>query len=119
MKLKDVLNEYASKFPTYAGTWGPIGYKATPGNKVDLVSQGADVYRGGDKEMDKKYNVGDIIHVEDNGEGLNLDEYLDLPDSFKTQVGVDVTKSSKKVEYDFNGLDESFFETTETELETA
>ena len=84
-----------------------------------LVSQGADVYRGGDKEMDKKYNVGDIIHVEDNGEGLNLDEYLDLPDSFKTQVGVDVTKSSKKVEYDFNGLDESFFETTETELETA
>ena len=44
MKLKDVLNEYASKFPTYAGTWGPIGYKATPGNKVDPVSQGADEY---------------------------------------------------------------------------
>ena len=42
MKLKDVLNEYASKFPTYAGTCGPIGYKATPGNKVDPVSQGAD-----------------------------------------------------------------------------
>ena len=44
MKLKDVLNEYASKFPTYAGTWGPIGYKASPGNKVDPVSLGADEY---------------------------------------------------------------------------
>ena len=44
MKLKDVLNEYASKFSTYAGTWGPIGYKASPGNKVDPVSLGADEY---------------------------------------------------------------------------
>ena len=44
MKLKDVLNEYSSKFPAYAGTWGPIGYKATPGNMVDPVSQGADEY---------------------------------------------------------------------------
>ena len=44
MKLKDVLNEFASKFPTYAGTWGPIGYKASPGNKVDPVSLGADEY---------------------------------------------------------------------------
>ena len=24
-----------------------------------LVSQGADVYQGGDREMDKKYNIGD------------------------------------------------------------
>ena len=73
-----------------------------------LVSQGADVYQGKDQEMDKKYNQGDIIYVEDGGQGLNLDEYLDLPDSFKTQVGVDVTKSSKKVEIDFSGLVEEF-----------
>ena len=73
-----------------------------------LVGQGADVYQGGDREMDKKYNIGDIIYVEDGGQGINLDEYLDLPDSFKTQVGVDVTKSSKKVEIDFSGLIEEF-----------
>ena len=73
-----------------------------------LVSQGADVYQGKDQEMDKKYNIGDIIYVEDGGQGLNLDEYLDLPDSFKTQVGVDVTKSSKKVEIDFSDLVEEF-----------
>ena len=58
--------------------------------------------------MNKKYNVGDIIYVEDGGLGLNLDEYLDLPDSFKTQVGVDVTKSSKKVKVDFSELVEEF-----------
>ena len=73
-----------------------------------LVSQGADVYQGGDKEMDKKYNLGDILYVEDGGEGLNLDEYLDLPDEFKTQVGVDVSKSSKQVNQDFSDLDQEF-----------
>ena len=69
-----------------------------------LISQGADVYQGGDKDMDVKYNKGDIIYVEDGGEGLNLDEYLDLPDGFKTQVGVDVSKSSKPVEHDFSEI---------------
>lgn len=45
MKLQDVLQEYASKFPAYAGTWGPIGYKATPGNKIeDPVSSQVDSY---------------------------------------------------------------------------
>ena len=73
-----------------------------------LVSQGADVYQGGDKEMDKKYNLGDILYVEDGGEGLNLDEYLDLPNEFKTQVGVDVSKSSKQVNHDFSDLNEEF-----------
>jgi len=73
-----------------------------------LVSQGVDVYQGGDKEMDKKYNLGDILCVEDGGEGLNLDEYLDLPDEFKTQVGVDVSKSSKQVKQDFSDLDQEF-----------
>ena len=73
-----------------------------------LVSQGADVYQGGDKEMDKKYNLGDILCVEDGGEGLNLDEYLALPDEFKTQVGVDVSKSSKEVKHDFSNLNEDF-----------
>ena len=73
-----------------------------------LVSQGADVYQGGDKEMDKKYNLGDILCVEDGGEGLNLDEYLDLPADFKAQVGVDVSKSSKEVKHDFSNLNEDF-----------
>ena len=73
-----------------------------------LVSQGVDVYQGGDKEMDKKYNLGDILCVEDGGEGLNLDEYLVLPDEFKTQVGVDVSKSSKQVKQDFSDLDQEF-----------
>ena len=73
-----------------------------------LVSQGADVYQGGDKEMNKKYNKGDIICVEDGGEGLNLDEYLDLPADFKAQVGVDVGKSSKEVKHDFSNLNEDF-----------
>jgi len=73
-----------------------------------LVSQGADIYQGGDKEMDKKYNVGDILCVEDGGEGLNLDEYLNLPADFKAQVGVDVSKSSKGVKHDFSNLNEEF-----------
>ena len=59
-------------------------------------------------EMNKKYNKGDIICVEDGGEGLNLDEYLDLPNEFKTQVGVDVSKSSKEVKHDFSNLNEDF-----------
>ncbi len=75
-----------------------------------LVSQGADVYQGGDKDMDVKYNKGDIVCVEDGGQGLNLDEYIDLPDGFKTQVGVDVTKSTKPVEYDFSEIENSIEE---------
>ena len=69
-----------------------------------LVSQGADVYQGGDNDMDVKYNKGDIVCVEDGGQGLNLDEYIDLPDGFKTQVGVDVSKSTKPVEHDFSEI---------------
>ena len=80
-----------------------------------LVSQGADVYHGGDKEMDKKYNKGDIIYVEDGGEGLNLDEYIDLPADFKTQVGRDVSKSTGKVKQDFTSLDYTFEAKTEVE----
>ena len=81
-----------------------------------LVSQGADTYKGGDQEMDKKYNKGDIIYVEDGGQGLNLNEYLDLPDSFKTQVGVDVSKSTKEIKVDNSKIDDFLNEEEDVEV---
>ena len=81
-----------------------------------LVSQGADTYKGGDQEMDKKYNKGDIIYVEDGGQGLNLNEYLDLPDTFKTQVGVDISKSTEEIKVDNSKIDEFLNEEEDVEV---
>ena len=90
-----------------------FGFHGSRGQRTKQVQMSIwidleDVYKGGDEEMDKKYNVGDILCVEDGGEGLNLDEYLDLPADFKAQVGVDVGKSSKEVKHDFSNLNEDF-----------
>jgi len=81
-----------------------------------LVSQGADTYKGGDQEMDKKYNKGDIIYVEDGGQGLNLNEYLDLPDTFKTQVGVDISKSTEEIKVDNSKIDDFLNEEEDVEV---
>ena len=72
-----------------------------------LLSQGAAVYVGGEENLSEKYNKGDILYVEDGGQGLNLDEYLDLPDEFKAQVGVDSSKKSSN-QRDYSDLDETF-----------
>tara|TARA_B100001250_G_scaffold316427_1_gene278816 strand:- start:31 stop:1356 length:1326 start_codon:yes stop_codon:yes gene_type:complete len=72
-----------------------------------LLSQGAAVYAGGEEDLSEKYNKGDILYVEDGGQGLNLDEYLDLPDEFKSQVGVDSSKKSSN-QRDYSDLDETF-----------
>ena len=72
-----------------------------------LLSQGAAVYAGGEEDLSEKYNKGDILYVEDGGQGLNLDEYLDLPDEFKSQVGVDSSKKSFN-QRDYSDLDETF-----------
>ena len=72
-----------------------------------VLSQGGAVYAGGEEDLSEKYNKGDLLYVEDGGQGLNLDEYLDLPDTFKTQVGVDVSKKSSN-QRDYSDLDETF-----------
>ena len=35
MRIGDVMIEYASKWPAYAGTWGVKNYRTTPGNKLE------------------------------------------------------------------------------------